>query len=639
MKTLACLLATFAAGLLVPPATALASSLSVPRAVVLGNTESVDVTLHLAEAPGDEDRPLRAAVNVGTLEVPVRVGPGLYRALFRPPPEPFPQVALIALWREGGPQAPVEVLRLPLVGRTRVPIGATPGAELTVRLDDYTFGPVVVGPSGLVEVPLIVLPGVSEAEVLAKSREGTTTRRKVPVQVPEYNRLVAVAVPHALRPDGKTPVRIEVFHSALSSLSPQQVRVAASLGTVSLQESRPGHLTFAYVPPADPPVSTAELEVSLENDLASRATLSVDLLLPSPTRISLNLPQNPVPADGRTVVLAEIRLLDEQGLGLAGYPVRLEADGVPLPVTESGGGLYRAQFTTPLQLPSSRAVSFEASLRTGRVELLAHKQVKLLRSSVPATVRWQGALQPLPADGRAGPRLAFEVRDNAGRPVAGAPLKAAVSHGAVGPVEDKGGGRYEVGFRPPAELPPGGDVQVRITDAEGALDQTEAVPLRPDPGRLLLGLRVGYVHSLSAQHGPRVGLAATLRLCHLLLELGAGLSTAGQQVRSGELSSRSEAIVVPVSLRAGWELLASPHWSVTAGAGGVVAWARVANDLAGVGSHVGYGAMAFGSVARQLGPGQAFLDLSLAWAPVRGASFDLQAGGLALELGYRIRVF
>jgi hypothetical protein len=42
-----------------------------------------------------------------------------------------------------------------------------------------------------------------------------------------------------------------------------------------------------------------------------------------------------------------------------------------------------------------------------------------------------------------------------------------------------------------------------------------------------------------------------------------------------------------------------------------------------------------------LGPGQAFLDLSYSYEPVQTSafsSFSIDAGGLALELGYRFAV-
>ncbi|MBI5546519.1 MAG: hypothetical protein HY901_21775 [Deltaproteobacteria bacterium] len=623
------------------PGKAGAASLSLPKGIVLGRTEAIDVTLRVDEQPGDEERPLHLAVNVGTFEAPVRLGPGVYRALYRPPSSAlFPQMALIALWREGGPEAPVERLRLPLAGRARLPIGARPGTELTVRVDDYSFGPVVVGPSGVEEVPLLFLPGVEEAEVIARNHLGHISRRKIPVQVPDYNRLTAVVVPHAVRADGRSQARLEVFYDAPAKLSPADLHVAASVGTASLQESRGGHFRYAYTPPAEPKVDSAELTVSVRGDPTSRASLNVALLLPSPSRLTVHFPATPMPADGLASTPIEVRLFDERGLGLSGHPVRLRVEGSAIPLLDEGEGLYRASVTAPLQLPPSRSLALEASLQTAAGTLTARSELKLVESTAPASLRVEMRPGLIPADGRAGPRLAFEVRDNVGRPVTGASFRTVISHGELGPVQDKGGGLYEVAYRPPAQPPPG-EVTLRIADQRGALEQATSIKLRPDPGRLLLGIRAGYFHSLSSQHGPRAGLGATWRLhpLPLLLEAQASVGQARLQVDGAHLTSESRALLVPIIVRGSVELFATPEWSIAAGAGGVLAWSHVANTLAGSSSHVGFGAMAFGTVARQFGPGQAFVDLSYAWAPVRAPTFHLQAGGLGLEAGYRVRVF
>ncbi|HEY3445120.1 MAG TPA: hypothetical protein VGK67_02105 [Myxococcales bacterium] len=633
-------LATFAlAALASAPGLATAASLSVPRAIVLGLTDAVDLTLQVSEAAGDEARPLRLAVNVGRFEEPVRVGAGVYRALYRPPATLFPQVALVAVWREGGLEAPVEVLRLPLTGRTRVPVGALPGTELTVRVGDYSYGPVVVGPTGVEQVPLVVPPGVREAEVVARNHRGQLSRRRIPVEVPDYSRMVAVTVPHAVRADGRSQARVEVFYDSAVPIAAEDVQVAASAGTVTLVQARSGHFTYSFLPPPAPQTSLAELLVTARNDPASRCALGIELVLPNPARLAISAPSAPIPADGRSVVPVEVRLLDAEGLGLAGFAVRLVANGAAVPVEDAGEGLYRATLRAPLAMPLSRAFALEARLEGGAEPLLARHEVRLVPSAVPASIRVVARPALVPADGRAGPRFAFEVRDNSDRPVLGAALSARLSHGEIGPVRELGGGRYEVSFRPPAEPPPGGELQLRVADPQGALEQTTAVPVRPDPGRLLLGLRVGYFHSLATLHGPRAGLGATLRLGPVLVELLGSVAEARQRVRGAGWSSESRALFVPIVLRGAYELFASPDWSVVAGAGAVASWARVSNDLAGSSSRVGYGATAFASVARQLGPGQAFVDLSYLWAPVRAASFDLQSGGIGLEAGYRVRVF
>jgi hypothetical protein len=87
--------------------------------------------------------------------------------------------------------------------------------------------------------PLLIRPDVREAEVVARDRHGRLSRRRVPVQAPDYPRLVAVAVPHAVRADGRSRVRVEVLYDDPGVRSAQDVQVAASMGELSLVGARP----------------------------------------------------------------------------------------------------------------------------------------------------------------------------------------------------------------------------------------------------------------------------------------------------------------------------------------------------------------------------------------------------------------
>jgi hypothetical protein len=95
-------------------------------------------------------------------------------------------------------------------------------------------------------------------------------------------------------------------------------------------------VTYSFVPPAGPRAEVAELQVSARGAPSSRARLEVGLALPKPARLVLRAPGAPVSADGRTPVAVEVRLLDAEGLGLSGYPVRLTAAGAAVPLEDRG---------------------------------------------------------------------------------------------------------------------------------------------------------------------------------------------------------------------------------------------------------------------------------------------------------------
>ncbi len=50
-------------------------------------------------------------MNVGSFSEPMRLGPGKYRVTYVPPTTRFPQVALVAVWRETGTDARIDFKR------------------------------------------------------------------------------------------------------------------------------------------------------------------------------------------------------------------------------------------------------------------------------------------------------------------------------------------------------------------------------------------------------------------------------------------------------------------------------------------------------------------------------------------------
>src|SRR5215831_2531942 len=143
-----------AAAMLEPSADAQSIALRVEtdKPLVLGDVEEVPVAFEAPETKETEDRPLRVAVNVGGFSTIERVGSGSYRAKYHLPETRFPQVALVAVWRETGPDAQIEFLRIPLFGRTRLPVKSMRGAEIRVVAGNETYGPVLADARGKAEL-------------------------------------------------------------------------------------------------------------------------------------------------------------------------------------------------------------------------------------------------------------------------------------------------------------------------------------------------------------------------------------------------------------------------------------------------------------------------------------------------------
>ena len=631
------------------PAAGEAASLSIEGgAVVLGKTESVPITVRVDEPPGTEELPLRLSVNVGTFSEPTRLGPGRYRAIYLPPSTRYPQVALVAVWRETGPDARIDFLRFPLFGTTRISVAAKRGASVRATLGFDTFGPVVADSRGSAAVPVAVPPEVGAAELEIEER-GVSVKKKVPIEVPPYNRLTAALVPHAVVADGQSWVRIDVLYElGGATVHPDRIRVQPSVGTAKLQSAAGGRYVYRYVPPAGTTAPQVTFAVSVQGDPVARASAQLSLGLPEPARALLRPPAGKLAAGSRESAVLSLLVLDGAGMGLAEQRPEITANGAPVgPVAYKGSGVYETSWRAPASYPPGGLVQFRATIpRASGGPLSTTTNYQLQAAPRPASVRARFSPSPVPADGRTSARLQVDVRDVAGMPLSGAALIPVVTDGTLGPLEERGPGRYEATYSPPEALPDG-DAKLRIVDANGGFEQTTALPLRHDPRRLLVGARAGWAQSPGDAAGPRFGLdvwlplhlgGSTLALCAAATY---GSAEQGDVTdAAGTLTSRSTAAFVPVSLRLAWEAIAGRRLSLSLGAGGVAIWARFKNTMSGPEQQAwGLGALGFASGALAIGRGHAFLELSWAWAPVESADFRLDAGGPAAIVGYRLGIF
>ncbi|MBN1205034.1 MAG: hypothetical protein JXB05_08945 [Myxococcaceae bacterium] len=165
-----------------------------PERVLLGQDTAVELRVQVPEGAG----PVRAAASTGSFAQEVVEG-GEERAFrWAPPDIKYPLMAILVFWEEV-PGSPPElaVVRIPLVGRTMLPITTDPGAEVVIEISEARFGPVKADRRGRAKVPVEVPPGVKDARVLA-TRGELKTDRVVPLEVPVHRPLLAVLSPDPL---------------------------------------------------------------------------------------------------------------------------------------------------------------------------------------------------------------------------------------------------------------------------------------------------------------------------------------------------------------------------------------------------------------------------------------------------------
>src|SRR5512143_1519086 len=311
-------LCVVALAVLSAPAAPRASSISVHGgAIVLGKTPSATVTVGVLEAPGTEDRPLRLSVNVGAFSQPVRIGPGKYSATYVPPPERYPQVALVAVWKETGPDAQIDFLRLALFGTTTVDVKGQPGAAVTIVTPFERFGPVRIDAKGKAHVPIEVPPNIRTVEVHVKDPNGAATRRTVPIEVPHYNRLTAALVPYAITADGKDQVKLHVFYDLDGGArAPDRVSVEATAGKAAFERTQNGRFLYRYVPPLGTSAQDVRFAIGIDGDPVAKAAARVVLGLPAPAKVIVKPPLVAMAPGAKEPGTVSVLVMSAEGLGL-----------------------------------------------------------------------------------------------------------------------------------------------------------------------------------------------------------------------------------------------------------------------------------------------------------------------------------
>jgi hypothetical protein len=166
--------------------------------VVLGQETGVELEVRVPEGTG----PVRAAASSGSFAQPVVEGGPVRKFQWTAPEVRHPLLAVLVFWVEEPSEQPeVAVVRIPLFGRTKLPVTTDPGAEVVIEVGETRFGPVKADRRGKAQVPVEVPPGVRQARVLA-ARDSLKTDRLIKIDVPDHRPLVALLGPEPLPHSG-----------------------------------------------------------------------------------------------------------------------------------------------------------------------------------------------------------------------------------------------------------------------------------------------------------------------------------------------------------------------------------------------------------------------------------------------------
>jgi hypothetical protein len=429
-----------------------------PARPVLATEVTVDVRV---SAPPEVEE-LSLTASAGRIEGVRRLPGGGFVARYRPPAERIPQVAIVAAMARTGRGVEDGWVAIPMSGHGTARVRGAPGAAVSLRIGDRTFGPQTAGSDGVAAIPVVVPPGI---------REGHQGFRPIDLHVPETSLLHAVAERASVHADREERVRVVVYVVAPHGAARRGDAPAfePSRGTVSCAEREAGAWVATWtIPPG--PAGEERLVARLPSAPVSRAAVRV-AALPGPAAVvavSIDRAELVAGGEGATVLA---RTLDGAGNAVPAA-LSLEVKGGLLEaVEERRPGVVAARLSAGTRLQGDEAVVTATAPTLG----IAGSRAVPTRPAEPASARF-ARRDVVVGDGARATALRVAVADRFGNPVAAAP-EVSAARGRIAGITAAGPGAYDVRYVPPAvERPVSDTVVARIRGAEATLAPVVAPP-------------------------------------------------------------------------------------------------------------------------------------------------------------------
>jgi hypothetical protein len=443
-----------------------------PPRLVLGRDAWAELRV---SAPREVDA-VTFSASAGRVEAVRRLPEGGFAARYRPPPEGVPQVAIVSAFAGAGHAFTDGWVAIPLSGEGNARVPGVPGAQVTLRIGDRTFGPRTVSADGVAMVPVVVPPGVREAH------EGF---RPIDLRVPEKPLLHAVQDRTRVHADREEKVRAVAYVVAPHGAARRGEAPVfePSRGAVSVAEREAGAFSVTWTLPPGP-AGGERLSIRLPGASASRTALAVEAVRGAAVVVAVSFDRDALVAGGDAAAVTA-RALDAGGNVV---PVQLEltARNADLEdVHERRPGEWAARVSAGEALQGREAVVTASAPSFG----IAGSRSVPLRPAAIAEARFSPRSPVVRGDGLRERVLRLTVADRFGNAVSTVPVVTA-ARGRVVEVVERAPGEYAVRYvGPPVDAGTEDAVVARL----GSL-RAEATPyLAPRGPRLLVSGRAGVV--------------------------------------------------------------------------------------------------------------------------------------------------
>lgn len=489
-----------------------------PR-LLLGTDTELAITLDVRGADAADFIPVRALATVGTLEMPRPAGaPGHFSARYLPPAERFPQVALLVVELASGARRMHVAARVMLEGSTVVPFLTSPGASVTMRVADRSFGPVAADQKGRVEIPIQVPPGIRAGLARAVDHNAAARETQVDLQPAPFPRVLVLA-PAALDVGSFSEIVLVAIEPDGTPASSSRLTLGASAGLVHpLGAGSLGEARFLFEAPRRLGSGAVALTAMAAGTPPSRADTAVAMRVGATAQLAISPSTHRlVVASGETARVA-ISAHDGFGNPTSTAGVTITVDGQPRPVTIGAGGLGTLNVEAPARFDGRDRITIEATL--GNI----HAREELhVTGGPPArlTIGVRDAL--LVADGHQSTELRVQAVDKNGTPTAVPGLSWDTPEGRVRHVRMPRDGEYIAEYVPDRIRER--QRQVVAVMATQALRANATLDVTPPPIRVIATARAGVFYNLGQAVGPTVFVEALrpFTIPWMQLSLGAAI--------------------------------------------------------------------------------------------------------------------
>lgn len=614
--------------------------------VILGETEFVDLDI---VAAGGQSATAGTTpelfCSTGVISAATPVGPGKWRARYTPPAARYPHVVLLSaqVFNDAGPA--VTTAAIPLFGQGQLVVATQPESEVVVYIGELRYGPAIADAQGNATVSIQVPPGPEHAIAESIDPAGNQTTKSVPLNVPPFNRLAAVALDKVAVADGTGTAQLLVFvvdKKGSPRFALDDLVTSASVGTVDAIPVGlgPGLFRVLYRPGAIAD-QEAKIAFSLRGDEASKGEVTLRLLSGAPQQAALKLSRSVFTPDDARPITVTASWTDAAGNPSDVDAARLIVDHGRLEsFRTTGPGAVTAQWRLPVAVSKSAA---KLSVRTTTGNALAAAVVTIAAGR--PTLLLLDEVAPIVANGRDGAEIRVRAQDRAGNLVlpAGVQLSSTGGQIVAQDTEDKS---VRASFVPEAVT---GDDEARVSAVLGDLRADRIVVLKSPPRPVLtvaLHLRADWNYGRFISGGPQASFL--LRIPRLLddsLHVGVNLaylpSIPFSVPADDGLTLGRWHQAFPATFQMAWRpvVYGDIMVHVGAGAGATIGDLSLFRDDAGAGQRVVYvalgGEVSLGAAYR-LGPGEIEANLHAGYYYALSPKVFGTPTGLGMQFGYRV---